>query len=305
MPVLSVPEPQSESLPARAANQRFGAKPPRQAALSRSREMHLDTRFYIPFCGFPPLPQEIWQRWVLDPLLLLVLASLLAAGLLRSRQRCTPGQRGALLLGWGMLVAALVSPLCALSVALFSARATQHMVLLVVAAPLLALGLPALLGPTQRRRAAAWLQRPGRRGVPALAFAALLWLWHVPALYDATFRSDLAYWAMHLSLLAAALPLWMQLLQPGSRQLLARTLLGFITFMQMGLLGALLTLSPNLLYEAHVTTTLAWGLAPLADQQLGGLIMWIPGCSSLLLAMLVGIHRGLRGTAAKAGAIAG
>ena len=138
-----------------------------------------------------------------------------------------------------------------------------------------------------------------------LAFAALLWAWHVPTLYDATFRSDLAYWAMHLSLLAAALPLWMQLLQPGSNQLLARTLLGFVTFMQMGLLGALLTLSPNLLYEAHVATTLAWGLAPLADQQLGGLIMWIPGCSSLLLAMLVGIHRGLRGTVAKAGPIAG
>src|SRR5690606_14213364 len=176
-----------------------------------------------------------------------------------------------------------------LSVALFSARATQHMVLLVIAAPLLALALPSVLGAAAMRRL---YHRSA--AIPALAFAALLWGWHVPALYDATFRRDLAYWSVHVSLLAAALPLWMQLLQPGSGQMLARTLAGFGTFMQMGLLGALLTLSPTLLYESHLTTTLAWGLAPVTDQQLGGLIMWIPGCTSLLLAMLYGIYRGLR-----------
>jgi putative membrane protein len=98
---------------------------------------------------------------------------------------------------------------------------------------------------------------------------------------------------MHVTLLGSALPLWMQLLQPGSDRLLTHILLGFATFLQMGLLGALLTLSPALLYGAHVTTTLAWGHAPLADQQLGGLIMWIPGCSSLLMAVLWGIWRSL------------
>ena len=207
------------------------------------------------------------------------------------------GSRACLLLGWTLLALALISPLCALSVALFSARATQHMVLLVIAAPLLAAGVPALLGPAMLDRLRAWIGSTRATALPATAFAALLWAWHVPALYDATFRSDLIYWAMHGSLLAAALPLWLQLLQPGSVQLLPRLLLGFATFMQMGLLGALLTLSPGLLYEAHVTTTLAWGMAPLADQQLGGLIMWVPGCGSLLLAMLFVIHRGLRDAA--------
>lgn len=249
---------------------------------------------YIPFCGIPPIPEEIWQRWVLDPLLLGVLA---LGPLAAWRHRRAPGRGGArvcFLLGWTALALALISPLCALSVALFSARATQHMVLLVIAAPLLAAGLPSVVGSALYDRLRGWTRNTRATALPATAFAALLWIWHVPAMYDATFRSDLTYWAMHGSLLAAALPLWVQLLQPGGTQLLQRLLLGFATFMQMGLLGALLTLSPGLLYEAHVTTTLAWGMAPLADQQLGGLIMWVPGCGSLLLAMLVCIHRGLR-----------
>lgn len=260
----------------------------------------MDTSTYIPFCGLPPIPDALWQRWILDPVLLAALALALGWSLQRARHRWNGRQRGCFVLGWSVLTLALVSPLCALSVALFSARATQHMLLLVVAAPLLAVALPAVSGDALNARLFGWMRRAGA-AVPALAFAALLWAWHVPALYDATFRSDTAYWAMHVSLFAAALPLWMQLLQPGSAQLLVRTLLGFATFMQMGLLGALLTLSPALLYEAHVTTTLAFGLSPLADQQLGGLIMWIPGCSSLLLAMLLGVHRSLRDAAQAAG----
>lgn len=250
----------------------------------------------IPFCGTPPIPAEIWQRWLLEPVLLVVLALVLAAGLHAMRRRASRGMRATFIAGWSLASLALVSPLCALSVALFSARATQHMVMLVIAAPLLALALPDLLGSHLHDRVQRWLAPPVRALLPALAFAVLLWAWHVPVLYDATFTSDLAYWAMHLSLLAAALPLWLQLLQPGPAGLLPRMLLGFATFMQMGLLGALLTLSPTLLYEAHVTTTLAWGLDPLADQQLGGLIMWIPGCSSLLLALLWSLVRTLRET---------
>lgn len=254
----------------------------------------MNPAIHVPFCGLPPIPAELWQRWTLQPLLLIALVLVLAMCWPGLRRNGTGAQRTAFAAGWAVLALALVSPLCALSVALFAARASQHMLLLVVAAPLLALGMPAVLGQSRMRRLAHWSCTPLRSAMPASLFAALLWAWHLPALYDATFRSDLAYWSMHLSLLAAALPLWLQLLQPGRDGLLARLLPGFATFMQMGLLGALLTLSPALLYDAHVTTTLAWGLAPLADQQLGGLIMWIPGCTSLLLAMLYGIHRGLR-----------
>ncbi len=249
---------------------------------------------FVPFCGLPPLPAGLWQRWVTDPLLLGVLGMLLAALMLfAARRQLGAAPRGYLLGGWSVLALALISPLCALSVALFAARATQHMVLLVIAAPLLALGLSARAGGARAARSPRWMRGTGPACASALLFAVLLWAWHVPVLYDATFRSDLAYWAMHISLLAAAVPLWMQLLQPGSRQLLLRALLGFATFMQMGILGALLTLSPSLLYEAHVTTTLAWGVTPLADQQLGGLVMWIPGCSAVLLALLFGLYRSL------------
>src|SRR5690606_34641883 len=122
-------------------------------------EMNMETSLYIPFCGLPPVPAGLWQRWVLDPVLLAALFALLAWGLLRSRgRRMTPARRNCFLLGWGVLTVALVSPLCALSVALFSARATQHMLLLVVAAPLLALGMPALLGPRRHAAVMTWLQ---------------------------------------------------------------------------------------------------------------------------------------------------
>lgn len=264
----------------------------------------MNPAIHVPFCGLPPIPADLWQRWTLQPLLLGALVLVIALSWPGLRRNGTRAQRTAFIAGWTVLGLALVSPLCALSVALFAARASQHMLLLVVAAPLLALGLPAALGPRLTWRLAHWSRTPWRRMVPASLFAALLWAWHLPVLYDATFRSDLAYWSMHLSLLAAALPLWLHLLQPGRDGLLERLLQGFATFMQMGLLGALLTLSPALLYDAHVTTTLAWGLAPLADQQLGGLIMWIPGCASLLLAMLYAIHRALRDAAGPADRVA-
>jgi putative membrane protein len=253
---------------------------------------------YIPYCGIPPVPGALWQRWVVDPVLL----GLLATGLILvwrvARVRWSTAQSRCFLAGWGVLTLALVSPLCALSVALFSGRAAQHMILLVVAAPLIALALPAAFGRRLPARVAQLTQGRVAAALPALTFGLLLWAWHLPDLYDATFKSDLVYWAMHVTLLGSALALWMQLLQPSSDRLLLRLLLGFSTFVQMGLLGALLTLSPEILYEAHVTSTLAWGHAPLADQQLGGLIMWIPGCSSLLMAMLWAVWRELSAPAA-------
>jgi putative membrane protein len=255
--------------------------------------MDMDLTAYIPYCGTPPVPGELWQRWVGDSVLLGVLAMSLLLVWRSAHSRWSATQRGCFLVGWAVLTLALVSPLCALSVALCAGRATQHMILLVVAAPLMALALPAAFGEPLRTRVTHVMRNPVAAALPALAFAILLWAWHLPALYDATFESDVVYWAMHVTLLGSALPLWMQLLQPGSDRLLTHILLGFATFLQMGLLGALLTLSPALLYGAHVTTTLAWGHAPLADQQLGGLIMWIPGCSSLLMAVLWGFWRSL------------
>jgi putative membrane protein len=208
----------------------------------------------VPYCGAPPTPEVLAARWNLDPILIaLLLAALIAFGW-RARGRL------AFAGGWGIAVAALISPLCPLSVALFSARVGQHMVLEFAAAPLIALGL-------------GWRPRGGALA-PAAVLAACLWLWHAPGPYDATFASDAVYWLMHLTSFAAALWLWAALL--NGRDLASSAAAVLITTGMMGLLGAVITFAPTPLYRVHELTTWAWGLTPLADQQLGGVIMWIP-----------------------------
>jgi putative membrane protein len=214
---------------------------------------------WLSYCGAPPVPGG--AAWNLDPWLGAALMAGLAVAWSRS------DDRRALLVGWAVLALALVSPLCSLSVALFSARVGQHLVILLAAAPLLALGLP------PRR------QPPGTGGiaVAVACFAALLWAWHLPGPYAATFRSDLVYWVMHLSLLAAGIWLWRGLLLAAAVRPEAVLPAGLATAVQMSALGAFLTFAPRAIFPPHAYTTLAWGLTPLEDQQLGGLLMWVPG----------------------------
>ena len=89
---------------------------------------------YVTFCGTPPLPSDLWSRWTLDPVLLAGLAVALAAILWRRG----PGRRRMPLVGWALVAILFVSPLCAASMALFSARVAQHLLLTLVAAPLVA-----------------------------------------------------------------------------------------------------------------------------------------------------------------------
>ncbi|HEV7368103.1 cytochrome c oxidase assembly protein [Arenibaculum sp.] len=245
---------------------------------------------YIPYCGSPPVPGELMGAWNLDPWLLAGLgAAMLGYGLGAARARDVGALRaGAFAVGWLLVAACLVSPLCNLTVALFSARVAQHMLLTLVAAPLVVLGRPerafaALLGGVRIGRL------PGLAWVGPAAFAVLLWFWHLPVPYDATLRSDGAYWAMHLSLFGAALLLWRVLLPDGAAPALVAVGAGFLTSLQMGLLGAFLTLAGGAWYESHEATSWPWGLSPLADQQLGGLIMWVPGCAVFLVAGLAGV----------------
>ena len=214
---------------------------------------------WMAYCGTPPEPGGAGWNW--DPWL----GAALVAGLALAWRHSA--DRRALMAGWLILSLALVSPLCSLSVALFSARVGQHLVILLAAAPLLALGLPAP-------------RRPATTGAIAAAaagFAVMLWLWHLPGPYTATFRSDLAYWAMHLSLLGAAVWLWRALLLAAASRPEAVLPAGLVTAAQMGGLGAFLTFAPRPLFPPHGLTTLAWGFTPLEDQQLGGLLMWVPG----------------------------
>ncbi len=213
----------------------------------------------MPYCGAPPVPDELWLRWNFDPILLAALA--LLAGL--HLTSCAPARRSVAATGWAVTSLALVSPLCALSVSLFAARVGQHMIMVLIGAPLIAAALPAA-------RDSRWLW-------PATAaFSAFLWLWHMPAPYDATLRSDAIYWAMHVTLFGSAVVLWRELMPLGERPM-ALVAAGTAASMAMAFLGAVLTLAGRPLFAWHYVTTEAWGFSPLADQQLGGALMWVPG----------------------------
>ncbi len=227
---------------------------------------------FASYCGAPPVPAAMWSRWNGDPVLIAALGLALVAAL-----RVAPSRRvrGAVALGWAIGAGSLVSPLCALSVALFAARCMQHMILTAVVAPLLALGLPGPRGPLTRNPWP-WVA----------ALAATLWGWQAPAAYAATFRSDAVYWAMHLTTFFAALGLWRAVVHAPPERLGAATAALVATGGQMALLGAVLVFAPAPLYAPHRLTTAAWGLTPLADQQLGGAILWLPGGVIVAAALL-------------------
>lgn len=203
------------------------------------------------YCGPPPLPEAIWTSWNADPVLL---AALVAMGVVLRRE---PAGMGAV----AILTLAFVSPLCALSSALFSARVVHHVLLVAVAAPLLALAL-----------------RPARHGAIALPFAVsslILWAWHHPAAYDLALANIAIYWLMQITLLGSAVWFWGAVFAAGGTPV-ERILFIVAGFAQMGMLGALLTFAPEPLYAAHALAPFDWGLTPLQDQQLGGLLMWVP-----------------------------
>ncbi len=134
-----------------------------------------------------------------------------------------------------------------------------------------------MFAPAGQRRAAsgAW--------TTTIAFGAIFWIWHSPAFYDATLRSNLVYWLMHATTVVTALALWMAVF--NSTALLAFLVL-FVSGLQMSLLGALLTFAAAPLFSVDEFATAAWGLTWLQDQQLGGLVMWAP--AGLLLDRLFG-----------------
>jgi cytochrome c oxidase assembly factor CtaG len=194
--------------------------------------------------------------------------------------------------GWFALFVALVSPVHAWGRVLFSAHMTQHEILMLLAAPLLVLGRPliaiAWALPLHWSRGIGflakteWIQKSWRvLTIPFVAWlihAVALWSWHVPLLFEAVLHNELVHTAQHLSFLLSALLFWWALIhgRQGWMGYGAAALYVFTTSLHSGLLGALLTFSRSVWYPSYVGLTSSWGLSPLEDQQLGGLIMWIP-----------------------------
>lgn len=231
----------------------------------------------IPYCGLPPTLDDLWTRFNFDP----VLCSALIALALWQVARCSGAARIRALAGWGVAAIALMSPLCALSVSLFSARIGQHMLLLLVAAPLIASALPV-----------ASVRGAGARLTSStIAVLVFLWLWHMPVPYEATFYHVWIYWCMHLTLFGSATWLWRELLRHPPEAALSAIAAGLFTSLQMSLLGALLSLAAHPLFTWHLTLTYVWGLSPMQDQQLGGVLMWLPGMVLFLWASLQSLHR--------------
>jgi putative membrane protein len=227
------------------------------------------TSTWTPYCGVAPTPADLWLRWNLDPLLLGALTTIGAVLLWRAAS----ARRGLALAAMAVVVVAFVSPLCALSSALFSARTVHHLLLAAAAAPLIAWTLPGASKPRGRVLFAA-----------PLLFAVAFWAWHAPRLYGWALSSDLAYWLMQTSVLGSATTLWWSVRVASPPTAVAILL---ATMVQMGLLGALLVFLPEAIYAPHALSTAAWGLSPLADQQIAGLIMWAPAAAIYLIAALV------------------
>ena len=221
----------------------------------------------IPYCGVAPEPVDLWLRWNVDPLVMLPLVALAlypwVAGFKRHRMVVTAAA--------GVLLLVFVSPLCASASALFSARSVHHLLLAACAAPLLAVALRTHL-------------RIGA-GAALLAHTAAFWVWHFPPVYAMAFASDAVYWAMQLLLLGTGVAFWSSVWRPGASPAAA---IGGLAgnMMQMGLLGALLTFAPKALYGPHFFVTQPWGLTPLEDQQLAGLIMWVASIPIFLVPLL-------------------
>jgi putative membrane protein len=260
------------------------------------------------------LQAQWWLAWSDDPFIwggLLALAWFYVRGVGQVWGRAGRGRGVAawqvVAFGGGLLVLvlALLSPLEMLSGALFSAHMTQHLLLMLVAPPLLLLGAPPMVWAWAlpygwRRPLAGWWRR--RRRVRQqlgflthpltawLAYGLALWVWHIPALYEAAVLSAWVHGLEHACFLGTAVLFWYALGQPGRRGRLnyaTGLLFIFTTAMHNTLLGALITFATVPWYGVYAGRTLRWGLEPLADQQLAGAIMWAPAGLIYLLAALL------------------
>jgi putative membrane protein len=259
---------------------------------------------------------SVWT-WNLEPWLLALLAwsaIAYALGLRRLWAQAGHGrgvaahQAWAFGVGWLSLVVALVSPLDPLGSRLFSAHMVQHELLMVVSAPLLVIGRPLAtwtwaMSPAQRRVVGRLFQRRGWVGLwstltdPLVAWALhalALWAWHVPAAFDAALAHEWLHIAQHVSFLGTALFFWWAVLGHDQRGRYGpghSTAYLFTTMLHTGALGALLSLAPTPWYAGYVAHTAALGFDPVEDQQLGGLVMWVPAGLAYVIAALAVLGR--------------
>jgi putative membrane protein len=225
----------------------------------------------------------------------------------RGLARPSPGAVAALLAACTVAVLSLAGPADAIADQLFWAHMLQHLALITVVAPLLVLGEPLRafeeVLPMRVRRSAGRIEgrlwaREGaarRAALAGLAISTLaLLVWHAPFAFQAALADDRLHALEHLTLLGTAVLFWWPILTPGLRQRIGA---GFaivellVATMVMTAFGALLTFTPTAWYPGYAATEQAHGIGALADQQIAGLLMWIPS-GLLYLAVIAWLFLG-------------
>jgi putative membrane protein len=237
-----------------------------------------------------------WKPDVFAAATLALSLSLYAIGLARMQARPPRFEIASFAAGWLTLAIALLSPIATLSERLFSVHMTQHELLMLVAAPLLAIGrplVPMLWALPRRWRSRAGAAPPGSAlrlaSSPPAVFvlhAVALWVWHIPLLYEAAVLDDRIHLLQHICFAGTATLFWWGLVRGryGRTGYGAAFLYIFATAVHSGGLGALLAFSNQAWYPLYVQRAL--GVDAVTDQQLGGLMMWVP---SGVIMMLFGL----------------
>jgi len=256
--------------------------------------------------------------WSFDPVLVVAVAAAAWCYMLGLRKLWAGGRgRGVPLrravsffAGLFGLVVALMSPLDDLAVQLFSWHMVQHLLLILIVAPLLVYGTPVLVItlalPHTTRKGLRALERSRptmllktvlfHYAIAGAVFAVALWAWHLPSLYQAAVADDRWHVLEHSSFIGASLLFWMQVIGRRRHRLNfgPAILLVFVSGLQSAALSVVLIFSGRALYPIHAGGTRAWGLTPLEDQQLAGAIMWTPVGLVFLVTIVVLLARWLR-----------
>lgn len=243
--------------------------------------------------GAPPEPHDLPFTWRLDPWIVVPLVLTAFVYLRGWRPPDGRGRRGSFVAGLILIAAALVSPVEAAADVLVSAHMVQHLLLVGLAAPLLAVSAPgaALLRGTPsivRRRFVsarrslridvAWLRRFRHPTARWLLFVVTFWVWHASVLYAAAVERPLVHVAEHVTFIATSFLVWSSILGHPATRLppFVGVIAVFGLALQSVLLAALMTFARTPWYEPYASPAPGWGLDPLADQQLAGVIMWVP-----------------------------
>ncbi len=238
-------------------------------------------------------PEAAAPSWTFDPWIVL---PLLTFGFLYGAGRLVLATKGhdrvwrdvACAAGWLTLAGALVSPLHWLGERLLAFHMIEHEILMAVAAPLLVISRPVgpllwalphaarrTIGRGMRHRLSTrlWTMLSAGRNATLLHGIAI-WAWHAPALFDAAVENLLLHRLQHLSFFLTAVLFWWSVFRRSDTGSAAWHV--FVTMLHTSILGALMALAPHLLYRQDADAAAAWGLTPLDDQQLAGIIMWVP-----------------------------